>query len=86
MKEKIEKLFQSYCPEDILIGIELSYELPLEEFIGLYNERTFNIRVSKDGGYYTFKRDRHKWLLARGVVKTEYKHEGYEYIDISPKP
>lgn len=62
MKEKIEKLIQSSNYLDILLGIELSYRLPIEEFFNFWNpsgkHNHYEPRVSPyKGKWIAFGRD-----------------------------
>ncbi len=86
-KEKILKLLKSECLEDVIIGIQYSYKLPIEEFEGLFarGEVSLHLNLSKYGPlYYGFSREDKEYsfgCIAAGINK------GYDdtYIDITPE-
>lgn len=77
MRGKIEKLLNSPIFDDILLGIELSFKLSIEDFKSLYTT-TSKYQERNDSRYIAFARiDKTYHFTWRGTIFI-YNYEGWE--------
>lgn len=86
-KERIIKLLESTCLEDIILGVQFSYELSFEEFKGLYKNRDVNL-PHHPNLYYRFWREGIKFGFGSAcfiIVNWDEYYNNDKIIDITPK-
>jgi len=82
MKDRIKQLLDSKDLDNILIGIQLAYKLPLEEFEELFKWRKtgYNQRVG-----FRFRRNNKEYLMGKGAILYAMGTNLYKQQDITPE-
>lgn len=88
MKKHINKLLNSKNLPDILIGIELAYTLPFEDFKEIFRE--YRLTGYRELNYYIFKRENLFYAMGRGQLFLATPFDisntwGVTWIDLTPK-
>jgi len=84
-KERIIQLLESTYVEDIILGVHLSYKLPLDEFKTLYQHRMLS-RPNNVTKHYIFKREGINYIFGRGsFMGITHVPWAYQYTNLTPE-
>jgi len=89
-KDKVLRLLKSRVLEDVLLGVNLAYSLPSDEFHEIFESR--DVQLGTYGSlYYTFYRDNKRYIFGCGRISLLNSFVNYESLfeefnnDITPK-